>query len=147
MKTIEAILLSALAFFPLAVAAAETTYLCQGNDTQIQQLRIYEMNRSNRDNFHKRFQDHAIRIMRRHDFNIVDMWESDTGTKIQFIYILAWPNQAAMESHWKSFLADKEWIEIKKRTAEEHGELLKSAGGQPLVRVSYSPACEANPGK
>jgi hypothetical protein len=141
-KTIRTILLSTLFFLPLA-APAETTYLCKTSGAQIQQLRIYEVNRSNRDNFHERFQDHALRIMKRYDFNVVDMWESDTGTKLQFVYILAWPNQAVMESRWKSFLADQEWIDIKKRTGAEHGELVKEANGQPLVRVSYSPACKA----
>lgn len=146
MRTIRAILLSTLAFLPFA-ATANTTYLCKTNDAQIQQLRIYEVNRDNRDNFHERFQDHALRIMKRHDFNVVDMWESDTGAKLQFVYILAWPNQAVMESRWKSFLADQEWIDIKRHTATAHGELVKAANGQPLVRVSYSPACKADPGK
>lgn len=144
--TVKVVLLSILAFVPL-VASAKTTYLCENNRDQIQQLRIYEMNRSNRDNFHERFKDHALRIMKRHDFNVVDMWESDSGEKLQFVYLLAWPSQAAMESRWKSFLADQEWIDIKKNTAKEHGQLMTSANGQPLVRVSYSPSCTAGSGE
>ncbi len=142
MKTTIGTLLTTLAFLPLA-ATANTTFLCKNNGTPIQQLRIYEVNRDNRDNFHQRFQDHALRIMKRHGFNVVDMWESDTGARLQFIYILAWPSQAEMDSRWKAFLADQEWIDIKKRSAAEHGELVKSAEGQPLVRVSYGPACKA----
>ena len=146
MITIKAVLLFTLAFMSLA-APAKTTYLCQNNGDQIQQLRIYEMNRSNRDNFHGRFQDHALRIMKRHDFNVVDMWESDNGENLQFVYILTWPNKTTMESSWKSFLADQEWIDIKKHTAKEHGQLMTSANGQPLVRVSYSPACKTSSGE
>lgn len=41
-----------------------------------------------------------------------------------------------MESSWKAFLADQEWIDIKKRTAAQHGELVKEANGQPLIRLS-----------
>jgi len=100
MKVVGATLLAGLAFLPLA-ANAGTTYLCETNGEQIQQLRICEVNRTNRD-------------------------------------------QATMDGRWKSFLADQEWIDIKKRSAAQHGELVKEANGQPLVRVSYSPTCKAD---
>lgn len=127
-----------------ANAAAADPYRC-GQQDGIQQLRIYEIERDNRDAFHDRFRDHALRIMRRHDFNIVDMWESDTGDRVEFIYLLAWPDQATMDARWASFLADEEWIETKRRTAAEHGTLVREANGQPLVRLSYSPACARGP--
>jgi hypothetical protein len=145
-KTILKFLIPAVAALSIGANAA-TTYLCPGNGTQIQQLRIYELNRSNREYFHERFQDHAVRIMKRHGFDIVDIWESETGEKLQFVYVLSWPDQATMDSRWKSFLADPEWIEIKKRSAAEHGELVRVANGQPLVRLSYSPACKVRPGR
>jgi hypothetical protein len=124
-------------------ASESDRFICQGNDSSLQQLRIYEINRANRDAFHQRFQDHALRIMQRHGFSVVDMWESDTGEKLQFVYVLSWPDRATMDARWKAFLADEEWIEIKRRTAAESGELVREANGQPLVRVSYSPACKA----
>ena len=123
-------------------ADADSTYLCQSDGARIHQLRIYELNPRNRDNFHRRFQEHALPIMQRHGFDVVDMWESDTVSKLQFIYVLAWPDEETMKSRWKAFLADPEWIEIKRRSAAEHGELVRVADGQPLVRVSYSPACK-----
>ncbi len=107
----------------------------------MQQLRVYAVNRANRDAFHRRFQEHALRIMKRYDFRVVDMWESDSGDKLQFIYVLDWPDAATLEKQWKAFLADAEWIEIKKRSAAEHGELVRSAAGQVLKRVSYGPQC------
>ena len=72
---------------------------------------------------------------------MVDIWESVAGGKLQFVYVLAWPDAATMAARWKSFLADPEWIEVKRRSAAEHGELVRDTHGQPLVRVSYSPAC------
>jgi hypothetical protein len=123
------------------LARADAAFLCDSNGRRIQQLRIYEVNRDNRDPFHQRFQDHALRIMQRHQFEIVDLWESETGEKLQLIYLLSWPDAAMMDARWKAFLADPEWIEIKKRTAAEHGELVRSANGQPLRRLSYSPKC------
>ena len=126
---------------PTAMATEQGRHLCPGNGTELQQLRIYEINRDNRDAFHQRFQDHALRIMKRHDFRIVDMWESDTGEKIEFVYVLSWPDRDTMDARWKTFLADQEWIDIKKKSSVQSGELVREVQGRPLVRVAYSPAC------
>lgn len=135
-----AFLLLCLSTLP-GIVSAQDRYICKSNGAELQQLRIYEINRDNKDAFHARFQDHALRIMKRYDFRIIDMWESDTGEKIQFVYVLTWPDRATMDLRWKELLADKEWADIKKRTAAESGQLVREANGQPLVRVSYSPAC------
>lgn len=124
-----------------AYSGAADAFKCSTDGTRLQQLRIYEVNRENRDPFHQRFQEHALRIMKKYGFDVIDMWESDTGEKLQFIYVLDWPDRATMDGAWKSFLADPEWIDIKKRSAERHGQLVHEAKGQPLERVVYSPAC------
>jgi hypothetical protein len=124
-----------------AYSGAADSFDCATDGPRLQQLRIYEVNRDNRDPFHQRFQDHALRIMKKYGFDVVDMWESDTGEKLQFIYVLDWPDRATMESAWKAFLADAEWIDIKKRTGERHGQLVHEAKGQALERLAYSPAC------
>jgi hypothetical protein len=126
--------------FP-GIVNAQERYVCPSNDSELQQLRIYKLNRSNKDAFHKRFQDHALRIMKRHGFKIIDIWESDSGEKVEFIYLLAWPDKSTMDLRWRDFLSDKEWIDIKKQTAAESGELVREANGHPLTRVSYSPVC------
>jgi len=56
-----------------ALANAQDGHICQSNGSELQQLRIYEINRSNEDAFHRRFQDHALRIMQRHGFKVVNM--------------------------------------------------------------------------
>jgi hypothetical protein len=42
----------------------------------IHQLRIYEIFDNNKEAFHDRFRDHAMRIMAKYDFKIVATWES-----------------------------------------------------------------------
>ena len=138
MRRIAALALLA-AVLPAGVAANDS-YVCPGNGDGLHQLRIYEINPDNRDAFHARFQDHALRIMDRHGFEVVDMWESDTGDKLEFVYVLSWPDRQAMESSWERFLADQEWIDIKQASAAS-GVLVRASNGQPLERVSYSPAC------
>lgn len=124
-----------------AAASPADPYLCERQDG-LQQLRIYEINRANRAPFHDRFRDHALRLMERHGFTVLDMWESDTGDRLQFVYLLSWPDEATMDARWEAFLADEEWIAIKRRSAAESGQLVRETRGQPLSRVSYSPACQ-----
>ncbi len=141
MRTIVLILVACL---PASAGAADSFH-CSSDGARLQQLRIYEVDRENREPFHQRFQDHAVRIMKKYGFNIVDMWESDAGEKLQFIYVLDWSDKDTMDRAWQAFLADSEWIDIKKRTAAAHGRLVVEAKGQPLERLSYSPACKVKP--
>ena len=140
-QTIRSIIAFSIFLMTPAWAAAQSVDACSGNGSKIQQLRIYELNRGNKDDFHRRFRDHAIRIMKKHEFDILDIWESDSGTKVEFVYLLAWPSKEVMDARWKDFLEDEEWIAIKKRTAKESGTLVNSVDGRALSRMSYSPAC------
>ncbi len=105
----------------------------------VYQLRIYEVSADKRAIFHNRFKDHALRIMKRYDFNVVALWESSSVTSFEFIYILKWPDVATMERQWKRFLADEEWIEIKKKTVNETGEPVLRVTSRLLDAVEYSP--------
>jgi hypothetical protein len=49
----------------------------------IHQLRIYEIFEHNKAAFHARFRDHAARIMARHGFQIVAMWEAKTAGRTE----------------------------------------------------------------
>ena len=140
MRVLSILLL--LLLTPVSFATeAQDRFVCQSNGSELQQLRIYELNRSNKDAFHRRFQDHALRIMKRHDFRIIDMWESDTGKKVEFVYLLSWPDKDTMDARWKEFLADQEWIDIKRKSVAESGELVGEVSSRSMTRVSYSPAC------
>src|SRR5919204_193914 len=109
---------------------AQTPLPCSSNEHEIQQLRIYELDRGKPkgdfEAFHVRFRDQALRIMRRHGFKVLDIWVSDSPDKTEFVYLLSWPNQKALESSWKAFLEDQEWISIKKKTSETAGSVVKS---------------------
>ena len=140
MRVLSILILLLLA--PVAFATeAQDRFVCQSNGSELHQLRIYELNRSNKDAFHRRFQDHALRIMKRHGFRIIDMWESDNGKKVEFVYLLSWPDKDTMDSRWKDFLADQEWVDIKRKSVAESGELVGEVSSRSMTRVSYSPAC------
>ena len=105
----------------------------------IHQLRIYEIFDSNKQAFHDRFRDHAARIMKKYDFNIVAQWEAKNGERTEFVYLLEWPNEPTMKDRWAKFMADKEWADIKKVTAAKHGQLVGDIQDRTLRVTTYSP--------
>lgn len=90
----------------------------------IQQLRIYEIFERNKAAFYARFRGHAMRIMKTYGFQFVSIWESRTGERTEFVYILTWPDLATKEDSWRRFMADAEWKEIKRVTNAQHGDLV-----------------------
>lgn len=105
----------------------------------IHQLRIYEIFESNKAAFQARFRDHAARIMRRYDFDIVVMWESRSAGRTEFVYVLQWPNEETKTDRWSRFMADQEWADIKEDSAEKHGTLVGETQDRTLNMVDYSP--------
>ncbi len=110
-----------------------------GRKAMIHQLRVYEIFEANKAAFHARFRDHAARIMRGHGFSIVAMWEAKAGERTEFVYVLAWPDEAAMKAAWGRFMADDEWKEIKRRTAAEHGSMVGDIAEKVMRLTDYSP--------
>lgn len=109
------------------------------NVSPIYQLRVYEIFEKNKKDFHDRFRDHAMVIMKKYNFKINSIWESKSDDKTEFVYLLEWPDEATMKKAWQDFKADKEWIEIKKQTSAKFGDLLGSIEDRTLIKTSYSP--------
>jgi len=118
--------------FPQASAAGDSKQV-------VHQLRIYELFANTRDAFHERFRDHAQRIMERYDFRIVAMWESRTGERIEFVYLLEWPDEETMKGRWAAFMADQEWSDIKAETSRIHGRFVGDIEDRTLLLTDYSP--------
>ena len=106
----------------------------------IHQLRIYEIFGDNKEAFHARFRDHALRIMSTYGFEIVAIWETHSGNRTEFVYLLTWPDEATMQHAWARFRADEEWQEIKRLTGAQHGDLVGEIEDRVLFPTSYSPS-------
>ncbi len=104
----------------------------------VHQLRIYVIFEGNRAAFHERFRDHATRLMCKHGFEIVAMWEAKSPERTEFVYVLAWPDLATMDERWAGFMADGEWSDIKARTAAQHGPLVGRIESRVLRLTDYS---------
>lgn len=105
----------------------------------VQQLRIYEIFDSNKPAFHARFRDHAQRIMNRHGFTIIAIWETKQSDRTEFVYLLQWPDEETMKRRWDLFMADEEWSQIKRKTGAQQGRLVGEIENRILKRTSYSP--------
>ncbi|WP_206185364.1 NIPSNAP family protein [Sphingosinicella sp. CPCC 101087] len=124
----------AVGITPLAVHAVDPPA------RPVQQLRVYQLFDATSGAFHDRFRDHARRIMARHGFDIVAMWETRTERGPEFVYLLNWPDEATMRRAWRAFLADDEWIRIKQESASEHGPMVGDIEERVLRPTDYSPA-------
>ena len=122
-----------LALAPAAAIAAPAA------PAPLQQLRIYEIPRTNEGVFHDRFRDHALRIMARHGFAVRSIWRSEHEGKVEFVYLLDWPDAATMKAAWAAFMADEEWAAIKKETGARHGRFVDAISDRTLEPLSWSP--------
>jgi hypothetical protein len=109
----------------------------------IHQLRIYEIFEHNKAAFHARFRDHAWRIMRGYGFDILAFWETEANGRTEFVYLLQWPDEAAMRDAWAAFMADAEWQAIKRETSAHHGDLVGAIDERVLRMTDYSPELAA----
>jgi len=109
------------------------------DEKPIHQLRIYTVPKENRQPFHDRFKDHAMRIMKKYGFRIAATWESATNDTLEFVYLLQWPDKKTMEEAWSKFMADEEWKEIKRVTSKEHGSFVEGIQDRTLILTDYSP--------
>jgi heme-degrading monooxygenase HmoA len=107
-----------------------------GGQRMIHQLRIYEIFENNKEAFHRRFRDHASRIMRSYGFDILATWETKNGDRTEFIYLLSWPDEKRMQHAWGQFRADEEWKKIKRDTNVQYGELVGEIQERTLQPVS-----------
>jgi hypothetical protein len=103
------------------------------------QLRIYQLNTASKAVFHKRFAEHAMRIMRRHEFDIVATWEADHDGKPEFVYMLRWPDEEVMKTRWAAFMADAEWVEIKRNTVSPDAPIMGDIDMRTMRLTDYSP--------
>jgi hypothetical protein len=130
-----------LLFVAITISGHSQTSTISAKESQsvIHQLRIYQIFESNKKAFHERFRDHAMRIMARYDFKIVAMWETRYSDRTEFVYLLEWPDKETMTDRWTKFMADKEWADIKKATAQVHGTLVGDIEDRTLELTDYSP--------
>jgi hypothetical protein len=67
------------------------------------------------------------------------MWESRADERIEFVYLLEWPDEETMKDRWAAFMADQEWSDIKAETSRIHGRFVGDIEDRTLRLTDYSP--------
>jgi heme-degrading monooxygenase HmoA len=106
----------------------------------IHQLRIYEIFEHNKATFHDAFRDHGARLMRAYGFDILAVWEAQTNSRTELVYLLRWSDEQTMRSAWARFRADEEWTEIRRSLIALHGDLVGAIEDRLLVPTNYTPS-------
>lgn len=106
----------------------------------VYQLRIYKLHPGNEAHFHDRFRDQCMPIMKRYGFDIVFTSQSVDKGHAEFVYLLRWKDREMQISAWKKFLADPEWIAIKRSSSAKFGDLVDDVQDRSLDMLPYTPA-------
>ena len=106
----------------------------------VYELRIYKLNPANKQHFHDRFRDQCMPIMKRYGFDIVFTSETTSMGGPEFVYLLRWPSDEVRTKAWKAFLADPDWVAIKKTTTAKYGDLVEDVQDRQLQLTPYTPA-------
>jgi heme-degrading monooxygenase HmoA len=126
--------IAVLALFALGISLS-----CHAQGA-VYQLRIYKLHPGSEAHFHDRFRDQCMPIMKRYGFDIVFTSQSGRNGNAEFVYLLRWEDRATQISAWKEFLADPEWIVIKKSTSARYGDLVDDVQDRSLDLLPYTPA-------
>jgi heme-degrading monooxygenase HmoA len=93
----------------------------------IYELRTYTLVPNRRAALYRRFQSGALDLLRKHGFDILDMWEP-TDARELLIYLLRWQDANAREESWRRFRLDPAWQKLKTES---------EAAGPMVTKMDY----------
>jgi hypothetical protein len=134
----------------LVVSAFAFTHAGVAADTErVFELRTYTATPGNHGAVLSRFRDHTVKLFERQGMENVGYWvpmDEKDGAADKLVYLLAYKNRDAAKASWKSFSADPEWQEVRKKT-EANGKIVAKADSIYLTPTDYSKKMDAGNGK
>lgn len=113
-----------------------TTAFTQSTDTRLYELRIYHTENGRMNALIQRFTNHTTKLFEKHGMTNEGYW-LDMADSNKLIYIVSFPNLAARDSAWKSFIADPEWVKVRDNS-EKDGKILKKIESIYLTKTDFS---------
>jgi hypothetical protein len=105
----------------------------------IYEYRVYEVVPGRMQDLHDRFKNHTLNIFTRHGIRPVAFFTATTNkSRNQLSYIVAFDNLEQRSRCWQNFLADPEWIRVKKESEKEE-KLVLNVDSQIFNATEYSP--------
>jgi len=106
----------------------------------IYELRVYTAMPGRLPEVLARFRDHTAGIWNRLGIRQLGYWTTAVGPDSNALtYMLVWESMADREVKWAKFVADPEWIEVRKES-EAAGPIVAKMDNSFLAPTSFSPA-------
>jgi hypothetical protein len=137
LRSLFALLLSCCALVALAPAAADSG--------KVYELRTYTAAPGKLEGLMARFRDHTVKLFEKHGMVNIGYWvpaEGQPGAGEKLIYLLEHPSREAAAAAWKTFGADQQWQEARKKS-EEGGRLVAKVESVFLKPTDYTKAMNA----
>ncbi|WP_367913396.1 NIPSNAP family protein [Leadbetterella sp. DM7] len=113
------------------IAPAQSTYY---------ELRTYYCHDGKLGDLLNRFRNHTTKLFEKHGMENIGYWVPAEGNEQVLYYILGFPDKAAREASWKSFLSDPEWQEVA-RNSELNGKIVARITSRFMtLNTSLTPA-------
>lgn len=109
--------------FLLALSLASVAQT--SNNNRYYELRVYYCNPGRLDALIERFQNHTLKLFEKHGMENVGYWVPTNNEKNALYYILAFPDRAARDASFKSFIEDPEWKDVAAKS-EVNGKIIES---------------------
>ena len=106
----------------------------------IYELRTYWAPPGKLDALNTRFRTLTLDLFARHQMRVVGFWmpEPATAESGDLVYVLAFPDRAALETAWANFRADPEW-QAGRAASEANGSLVSKVISTVMQATDYSP--------
>lgn len=106
----------------------------------VYQLRVYWSPPGKAEAMHARFRNVTLPLFARHKMKVVGFWTPTPRTEESgdLVYILAFPDAAAVDAAWTAFRADPEW-QAGKAASEVDGPIVSRLTNTLMDPTDYSP--------
>lgn len=106
----------------------------------IYQLRVYWAAPGKLDALNARFRNVTLPLFARHKMKVIGFWTPAPRTEESgdLVYMMAFPDAAALDAAWTAFRADPDW-QAGKAASEADGPLLTKLTNTLLDPTDYSP--------
>jgi len=130
----------AVAFSMTSLLAGEVT-----PDSRLFELRTYHAMPGKLDSLLARFRDHTTKLFEKHGMTNIGYWVPVENKDNILVYLLAYPDRAARDASWKSFMDDGEWKKVVSES-EAAGRIVSKADVLFLKSTAFSPGFGSSSG-
>lgn len=102
------------------------------------ELRTYYAHEGKLDDLLKRFEDHTMKLFKKHGMTNVAYWLPIDNSDNKLVYLMAYESKTQRDQAWEGFIKDPEWTKVSK-ASKVNGPLVDSINSTFLTYTSYSP--------